>query len=98
MNQTVRIEFEDLPYRGQTRTPTLAHCRRMLREGYPEDTKLEVCRNGRVDLIVHNIGEAAKLTIKENPTVRFVEYDFKRPVKGVHLPLSIDLNEEERER
>jgi hypothetical protein len=44
-------------------TPVLDACRELLRLGYPDDTVLEVHRNGRLSLIVPNIGEAAELEI-----------------------------------
>ena len=72
--KTLRIEFEDIPNRKLTHTPTLTHCRRLLKEGYPPETKLEVTRNGHVDLIIHNIGEGAKLTVKEEPACSFAKY------------------------
>jgi len=73
----MQIEFDDIPYRKFTNTPTLSHCRRLIKQGVDPSTKLEVTRNGRVDLTIRTIAEGAALTVKEEPTVHFTQYEDK---------------------
>lgn len=62
-------------------TPCLNYCRKLLREGYSLDTSISFTRGGCVHLVVHSIGDAAKLTVKNNTrdgTPRFVRFkEFK---------------------
>lgn len=54
------------------------YCRQLLQDGENPNSRVEVFRKGKIvpDLIVNNIGEAAKITIKENSAIGpvFVKY------------------------
>ena len=55
--------------------PVLAECRKLLSEGYPEDTRLEIYRNRETpDLVISSIGLGAQYTVKEEPNVHFAKY------------------------
>jgi Fe2+ transport system protein FeoA len=58
----IGIELNKLP---KTKTPVLTYCRKLIDKGFDPGTRLEVMRNGRVDIIALEIGKAAKLTVKE---------------------------------
>jgi hypothetical protein len=49
-------------------TPIINYCRRLVRDGTVA-TKLNVCRNGRVDIIVNDIKKASELRVSDS---RFV--------------------------
>jgi len=73
----IQIEFDDIPYREMTYTPTLSHCRRLMNEGIDPNTKLEITRDGRVDLTIRSIAEGAALTVKDGPNLHFKKYQNK---------------------
>lgn len=72
----IKVDVEDLP-KG-AKTPFLSHARKLLKEGYPEDTKVEFYRNGgkEPDVIINNIGRASLWTVLEDRRQgpRFVKY------------------------
>jgi len=68
------IELNKLP---KTKTPVLSYCRQLIKDGVDPKTRLEVTRNGQVDIIALEIGKAAKLTVKEETSEgrpRFAKY------------------------
>lgn len=74
--KTIKINRKDLgDLARHTNTPTLAKCRKLISEGVDPDTRLEVYRDrDEPDIIVLNIGLAAKLSVKEEPRVHFCKY------------------------
>ena len=74
-NQMItKVYFKDLP---NTKAPVLDYCRVLIKQGKKPNTKLEVYRDRDIpDVIVKNIGEAAKWTVEENATSgpRFIKY------------------------
>ena len=83
--KTVKINFKDLP---KHKNPIFNYCRKLLKEGIAPDTKLEIYReNLEPDVIVPNIGKAAKWSVLEDPNLHFAKYipfnasstSFKRP-------------------
>lgn len=58
----LEVQYKDL---RQTRTPALSYCRKLVKEGFPEGSRLFVYR-GEVLVLKLDIHKAAKLTILEN--------------------------------
>ena len=75
MNQVLKVFIEDIP---NSRTPILTHCRKLLKEGYGEDSEVWFYRKNTkgVQVIVRNLGLCAKLTVSERSRLspRFVLY------------------------
>lgn len=78
---TIQIERDKIPYRKQSNTPYLTHCRRLLKKGVDPETRLEITRNGRVDFIISSIGYGAKWTVDENRFVPYVNNFEEQPNK-----------------
>lgn len=74
--KTLKIEFKDLPNQNRTNTPVLLYCRKLISSGIDPKTRLEVTRNGRVDLIVKEIGKGAELTVDETHGCKFAKYSY----------------------
>lgn len=73
MKQVVKVKVSDLPKTSQT--PMLTYARKLIEEGYPEDTVVEFYREGEEpDMIFHHLGRCAKLTVKEEPNIHFAKY------------------------
>jgi len=73
----MKVNFNKLS--KYTQTPVFAYCRRLIKEGIDLNTKLEIYRNNEEpDIIVSNIGKAAKLTVKEEPNLHFAKYTEKK--------------------
>lgn len=78
--KTVKVHMDDIwihtkGKEPKNNSPVLDYCRKLLAEGYPYSTKLEVYRNNdEPDIICPKIGKSAKWAIKENkrygPTFR----------------------------
>lgn len=62
--EVLEINYEDLP--KNTKTPYLTHCRRLIEEGHPEDTKINFFKEGRPALVINHLGKASKITVLEN--------------------------------
>lgn len=62
------VYFVDLP---KTKTPVLTYCRQLIKEGNNPNNQLHCYRGAQLDLIVKNIGLAAKLTVREDPSPHF---------------------------
>lgn len=61
--KTIRIQFSEL---GDSYTPIIDYCRELIEKGIPVDTKLKIYReNDEPDVIVRNIGDAAKLKVSD---------------------------------
>lgn len=68
----IKINFEDIP--KLTHTPILTYCRQLIKDGVDPDTRLDVYDGtyGKgIRVSVLNIGDGAKLTVKEDPYVHF---------------------------
>jgi hypothetical protein len=72
----------------KTKTPILSYCRSLISKGIDPRTRLEIFRdnNPEPNVIVPSIGEAAKWTVKEEPSVHFVKYHEPR---GLPSPKNI---------
>lgn len=74
--QVLKVMVENLP--KNTRTPFLSHARKLLKDGYPDDTKVEFYRKGKdqPDVILNSIGWSALWTVLEDRHLgpRFVKY------------------------
>ncbi len=77
------VYFVDLP---KTKTPVLTYCRQLIKEGYSPNNQLHCYRGAQLDLIVQNIGLAAKLTVREDPSPHFTKYSLPSSI-GVGLGL-----------
>jgi len=67
----MRVNIKDLP----KNTTILAYCRKLLKEGVDPCTKVEFYRDhDDPDVIINNLGEAVKWTVKESPSSHFVKY------------------------
>ena len=51
---------------AHTHTPVLTLCRKMIAAGVDPATELQVFRGDTLALTIRNIGEAAKLTVRES--------------------------------
>jgi hypothetical protein len=51
---------------ARSHTPVLALCRKMIAAGIDPATELQVFRGDTLALTIRNIGEAAKLTVRES--------------------------------
>ncbi len=60
--RTLKVQFIDLP---KSETPIIAYCRKLLLAGECPQTRLEVYRGDRLDVIVKEIGLAAQLRVSE---------------------------------
>ena len=70
----IKIKFEDIP--TKTHTPILSYCRQLIKEEVDPNTRLDVYDNEYqkgTRISVLNIGEGAKLTVKEDPYVHFAK-------------------------
>lgn len=83
MPTVVKIQFDELfkfPPNGaepKNNSVITDHCRKLIKDGYPPETRLEVYRTrAEPDVIVKNIGEGAKITCRENENEdpHFVKY------------------------
>jgi hypothetical protein len=70
--KTIKVNRKDIP---NSNTPLFDYCRQLLEEGEDPETRLEVYRNPDYWDVALNIGEAAKLTVKEIPGVYFAKYN-----------------------
>lgn len=63
--KTIRLNFSELIQ--DTDTPVIHYCRHLIEQGEKPDTKLEIYRERETpDIIVHSIGDAAKLRVSDN--------------------------------
>ncbi len=80
----LKIDIQDIPNRNRTNTPTLTYCRKLIKDGIDPNTILEVYRGDVLSMSVI-VGEAAKLTVKEDPYPHFAKYEgsffLDRPAK-----------------
>jgi hypothetical protein len=60
---TLALELRDVDDGADT--PVINYCKRLVEEG-TDETKLNVCRNGRVDIIVNDIKQASKLRVSDS--------------------------------
>ena len=66
----IKVNIKDLDM--NLKTPFLNYTRKLLKEGYPEDTVVEFYRERETpDFTIKHIGRAAKLTVDETKGVRF---------------------------
>lgn len=72
--ETLRVEISNVPKR--TNAPLLNYCRDLIAKGTDPNTRVEFLRNGRADVIIPNLGEGAKLTVKEDKDTspKFIKY------------------------
>lgn len=59
---TYKIDFTDL---SNIHAPILNLCRKLIQNGCSPEDRLECYRGDRLDLIIHNIGKAAELTVED---------------------------------
>lgn len=74
MKETLKVDYEDLFKENNSKepknhSPVLDYCRKLIEEGKPSNTKLEVFRNEELSMLVKNIGKASKQAIRENADV-----------------------------
>ena len=70
-------------------TPVLTHCRQLIRDGFSEETILEVYRGELLAMRVKHIGLGSKVTVRENSDVgpKFTWYkEFKMVENEVTSP------------
>lgn len=69
----ISVLFERLsPY---SKTPIFTHCRKLISEGKSPSDRLLVYRTPEQPaVIVNHIGDAAKLTVREDPSLRFARF------------------------
>lgn len=99
MNEVVKISFKDLG----PKQSVYSYSRELLKEGYSEDTRLEVYRDLALefDIAVNHIGTAAKYVLVESARDGFVFkkwepfIPFKTLRDNQHVPSPIDLNAKE---
>jgi hypothetical protein len=60
--RTLRFQLKDLP---KSERPIIHFCRELLRQGECPQTRLEVYRDGSLDIIVKEIGLAAQLRVSD---------------------------------
>lgn len=73
--KTLRVNKTELDPKANT--PVLDHCRKLISEGEDSTTVLEVYKtkdDDTWDLRINRIGKGARLTVKENPVVKFAKY------------------------
>jgi len=79
--KTIKIQFNEL---GKSYTPIIKYCRKLIKKGELEDTRLEIYReNEESDVIVPHIGNLAKLRIQDTffrPDDKYIE---KTVIKAV---------------
>lgn len=79
--KTIRIQFSEL---GDSYTPIIKYCRKLIKKGELEDSRLEVYReNEEPGIIVPHIGNLAKLRIQDTffrPDNKYIE---KMAIKAV---------------
>lgn len=69
----IEKQLADIP--GNTRTPILSYCRKLVRDGADPATQLHVYRDDILALKINSIGVAAKLAVEESRgRPRFVSY------------------------
>lgn len=56
------------------RTPVLALCRHLIVSGVDPSSPMTVYRDDRPVLLVSSISAAAKLSVREEPSIRFVPF------------------------
>ena len=81
MKEKLKIDYEDLFKENngkepKNHSPVLDYCRKLIKEGKPTNTSLEVYRHGELSMLVKNIGKASKQAIMENERIGpiFVKY------------------------
>lgn len=69
--KTVKIDFEEIP--KHSNTPILTYCRKLIKDGFDPNTRLEVFRNNKTepDIICPNIGKAAELSVSDTGFVKY---------------------------
>ena len=60
----IQIDFKDLP-KGHD-CPVLVYCRRLIKQGVDQNTRVECYRGSSLDVIVNNIGLASKLEVSDS--------------------------------
>lgn len=73
--KTIKVNMNDLS--KTSRTPVLTYCRQLIKKGEDYKTRLEVYRiREEPDVIVKCIGDAAKITVREDRRLGpvFVKY------------------------
>lgn len=73
----IKTKMDSLQKHSDSDTPVLDYCRFLISEDVDPNSELHVYRGDKTepDLIVRNIGEGSRLTIKEgDPVPRFSKY------------------------
>jgi hypothetical protein len=60
---TLAVELRDID--DGSDVPVINYCKRILKEG-TEETRLDVCRDGRVDIIVNDVEIASQLRVSDS--------------------------------
>lgn len=77
--KTIQIQYSKLP--KNTPTPIFTYCRKLILKGEEIDTRLEIFRNNiDFDIVIPKIGEAAKLSVKEEPSPHFIKYSIPKDI------------------
>lgn len=75
MSQTIKVQLQDIikyrPWKDnhkepENHSPALDYCRKLLSEGKPYGTRLEVYRGEELAYFCSKIGKSSKWTIREN--------------------------------
>lgn len=75
--ETIKVQWEDIPHKKQSKTPFLTHCRRLIKQGVNPNSRVEFWDKGKLRMFTDNVGEAAKWTVLETDKVGpyFVPFD-----------------------
>jgi hypothetical protein len=68
MKKVITVDYKDL---DDSETPVTDYCRKLISQGENGKNALHAYKNGILNMIVNNIGKAAKLTVEGT---RFVSY------------------------
>lgn len=68
---TIKVNRKDIS--SKTYTPILTYCRKLIADGTDPETILEVYREEVLSLTCH-VGKCAKLTVTDDPNIRFTKY------------------------
>lgn len=69
----MKVDYKDL---GSTQNPVSNYCRQLIEQGIDPKTSLEAYKNGKLNMVVKEIGLAAQVYAKEG---RFLKYRQKLP-------------------
>ena len=86
----VKVNRKDIP--NESKTPIFDYCRELIKNGEDLNSRLEIYRNPEYWDIAVDIGEGAKLTVREEPYARFQKYRLMSEKDKTRLNLKRSIN------